>query len=122
MANTPTHRTFITDEGTDCPAFVAEAAFDSTPEDSTHVAEIGGTTIWMVVDEDGGVLSYDDGETIVRRVISDIDRAADTFEDTVDSTVEEYERHRLEFEFEYSSGAFTCEFETRGACRIRSSF
>jgi len=102
----------IAEQGSNCPPFVLNAAFDDTPDNLTHVAEIGGTLVRMAVDEDGGVLEYDDGELIHRRVFDDPDTAVDTFRDTVDLTVDEYEERGLEFDVDYSAGDFPVEFRT----------
>jgi len=37
----------IAEQGSNCPPFVLNAAFDDTPDNLTHVAEIGGTLVRM---------------------------------------------------------------------------
>lgn len=105
-----TQQKHIAEQGSNCPPFVLNAAFDDTPSNLTHVAEIGGTLVRMAADEDGGALEYDDGEVIHRRVFDDPDAIVDTFRDTVDLTIEEYEDRGLEFDVAYSAGDVPVEF------------
>lgn len=114
----------IADEGTDCPAFIAEAAFDCEPQSSTHTVTIKDpsahtkngetrTDIQMIVNEDGGVVTYDNGVTIYRRLFNDSERAIKVFRDTVDVTLEDYRDRGVEFDFDYNAGREPVWFETQ---------
>lgn len=107
--NTP--HTHVAEIGTDCPAFVAERVFDAEPRDQTHHADIGEATISMVVGADGGIVVFDDGETIYRRLFDDLERAVEVFRGTVVATVAEYDSRGLEFDTSYSAGAFDVELD-----------
>ena len=71
------------------------------------------TVIRMLIDEDGGIITYDDGVTIYRRVFDDLETAVEVFRGTVDETVEEYKRRGVKFEFGYDDGNEPVEFETQ---------
>jgi len=124
MTENESDRAYIADEGIDCPGFVAERAIGDASDNELHTVRLAdpmsavepGTTetiITMAVDADGGIIEYDDGVTIYRRLFDDMEHAIRVFRDTVDETVEEYERHGVEFEFDYSPGIEPVSFETQ---------
>jgi hypothetical protein len=111
---------YITDAGSKCPAFVAERTFDAAPTWNIHevtLAEpiqhaIGDqeTVIRMLTDYDGGIVTYDDGTNIKRRVFDSPEAAEAAFRGTVVQTAEDYDRRGCEYVFEYDAGDFNVEF------------
>jgi hypothetical protein len=124
MTENESDRAYIADEGTDCPTFVAERTIGDASDNKLHTVRLTDpmsavetrdteTVITMAVDTDGGIIEYDDGVTIYRRLFDYLEHAMRVFRDTVDETVEEYERQGVEFEFEYSPGIEPVSFETQ---------
>lgn len=124
MTANKSDRTYIADEGTNCPTFVAERTIGEASDNELHTVELtdplptsetgdSGTEITMAYDMDGGIVEYDDGVTIYRRLFDDMNHAIRVFRDTVDETVEEFQRRDVEFEFEYSPGIDPVTFETQ---------
>jgi hypothetical protein len=107
--------------GSRCPAFLAERATDGNAdehtvyiEDAAAVGEQPGTYITMVRDDDGGVLLYDDGQTIVRRVVEQPEQLTEAFKDAVSETTKHYyhlDSYGDDLQVEYTSGYGAVEFD-----------
>lgn len=109
----------LADTGVEVPAFVAERATreNASPSEAHTVwierpnADQGAlcksfTVMRMIVDYDGAILTYDGRRAKVHnKVISDPELAAQTFRNTVNRTVDEYERKfDTEVQVQYDPG------------------
>jgi|APHM01.1.fsa_nt_gi hypothetical protein len=87
----------IAHSGAKCPPFIAESVFDSTDEEHIHTVTFTNPNVVDSRGEDplismvlspqdrGGVVIYDDGPTIYRRVFDTTERAVQTFRATIES-------------------------------------
>jgi len=93
---------YIAAAGEKCPTFVAKAVFAETADEHVHNVTFpdpaprsrgdGRITVRAVIaTDDGGVVTYDDGVNISRRVFTDPEQAVKTFRATVELTAAESE-------------------------------
>lgn len=106
--------------GEQCPAFVAERAQKDFEGHSVVIDEAAyspnhdqPTHISMQIDLDGGILLFDDGNTIVRRVVSEPETLEAAFIAAVQETVNDYESRRGvgDLEIDYYPAGERVEFD-----------
>lgn len=106
--------------GNDCTGFVSDAVFDSALSYETYTVIIHsdseadnreGTVIRMAVRfDEGGVVTFSDGNRIIRQVYQYTDKAAGAFREMVDSSIAEYRERGLELEFDVDMGKIPIKF------------